>query len=219
MSSQIICYISDLNKPSILPEVAKEELTEMDIDEEQVQIIKMIDQNRKMAKKIKPILIKRELDREHDTKLPFDKHPGEIEFTNAERVPLRTEPLLDYYKEVTDDEEYKENDEVISIESDSSTADSMLDEDFEVTDPLKFDASLMKLSNGLKHAAEGFEELRQMFPSVPVTDLPKLTEETLLPYLTPLSKEMVQALQSVGEERMVELALHEEHSKGANDDE
>ena len=126
------------------------------------------------------------------------------------------EPLLDYYEEVTDDEDYKENNEVISIESNSSAADSMPDEDFEVADPLKFDASLMKISNGLKHAAEGFEELRQMLPSVPVTELPKLIEETPLPYLTPLSKEMVQALQSVGEVRMVDLALHEEHSKGAS---
>ena len=83
------------------------------------------------------------------------------------------EPLLDYYEEVTDDEDYKEDDEVISIQSDSSATDSMLDEDFEVTDPLKFDASLMKISNGLKHDAEGFDELRQMLPSVPVTDLPK----------------------------------------------
>ena len=55
-----------------------------------------------------------------------------------------------------------------------------------------------------------------MLPSVPVTDIPKLIEETPLPYLTPLSKEMVQALQSVGEERLVDLALHEEHSKGAS---
>ena len=55
-----------------------------------------------------------------------------------------------------------------------------------------------------------------MFPSVPVTNIPKFIEETPLPYLTSLSKEIVQALQSVGEERLVDLALHEEHSKGAS---
>ena len=55
-----------------------------------------------------------------------------------------------------------------------------------------------------------------MLPSVPVTDIPKLIEETPLPYLTPLSKAMVQALQSVGEERLVDLALCEEHGKGAS---
>ena len=49
-----------------------------------------------------------------------------------------------------------------------------------------------------------------------MADIPKLIEETHLPYLTPLSKEMVQALQSVGEEKLVDLALCEEHSKGAS---
>ena len=53
-SSQIICYISDLNKPAIPPEVAKEELTNIDIDEEQVQIIKMVDKDGKMVKKVSP---------------------------------------------------------------------------------------------------------------------------------------------------------------------
>ena len=49
-----------------------------------------------------------------------------------------------------------------------------------------------------------------------MTDIPKLIEETPLPYLTPLSEEMVQALQSVEEERSVDLALCEEHSKDAS---
>ena len=215
-SSQIFSYISDLNKPAIPPEVAKEELVNVDIDEEQVQIVKMVDKDGKMIKKVKPILIKKELDREHATKIPFKRHLGEIIFTDAERVPLRTTPPVEYFEEATDDEDYKEDEEVISIESDSSAAKSMLDEDFETTDPMMFDASLMKITTGLKQAAEGFEELPKILPSVPVTDIPKLIEETPLPYLTPFSKEMVQALQSVGEERLVDLALHEEHSKGAS---
>ena len=75
---------------------------------------------------------------------------------------------------------------------------------------------LMKISAGLRHAAEGFEELRQMIPSIPTTDMPKIIEETQLPYLTPLSKEMVRALQSVREEKLVDLALYEEYQKGAS---
>ena len=51
---------------------------------------------------------------------------------------------------------------------------------------------------------------------MPVTDIPKLIEETPLPYLTLMSKALVQALQSVREERLVDLALHEEHGKGAS---
>ena len=187
-SSQIFRYISDLNKPAIPTEVAKEELANVDIDEEQVQIVKMIDKNGKMIKKVKPIMIKKELDREHATNIPFEKHPGEIVFMDAERVPLRTTPPVEYFEEVTEDEDYKDNDEVISIESDSSAAESMLDEDFKTTNPMMFDASLMKITAGLKQAAEGFEELRKMLPSVPVTDIPKLIEETPLPYLTLMSK-------------------------------
>ena len=180
----------------------------MDIDEEQVQIVKMVDKNGKMVKKVKPIMIKKELDREHATKIPFEETPGKIVFTDAERVPLCTTPPVEYFEEVTD--------EVISIESDSSAAESMLDENFKTTNPMMFDASLMKITAGLKQTAEGFEELQKMLPSVPVTDIPKLIEETPLPYLTPMSKALVQALQSVGEERLVDLALREEHGKGAS---
>ena len=119
-------------------------------------------------------------------------------------------------EEVTDDEDYKEDDKVISIETDSSAAESMRDEDFETTDPLMFDTSLVKITTELKQAAEGFEELRNMIPTIPVTDIPKLIEQTPLLYLTPLSKEMVRALQSMGEDRLVDMALYEEFQKGAS---
>ena len=88
--------------------------------------------------------------------------------------------------------------------------------DFEDTNPASFDASLMKITTGLQQAAEGYEELRNMIPTTPVTDIPKLLEETPLPYLTPLLKEMVQALQSVGKERLADLRLHEEHRRGTS---
>ena len=158
-SSQIIRYISDMNKPAIPTEIAKEELANVDIDEEQVQIIKMVNKDGKMVKKVEPIMIKKELDREHATIIPFERHPGEIIFTDAERVPLHTTPPVEYVEEVTDDEDYKEDDEVISIESDSTAAKSMLHDNFETTNPLVLDTSLVKITTGLKQAAEGFEEL------------------------------------------------------------
>ena len=92
----------------------------------------------------------------------------------------------------------------------------MLDEDFETTDPMIFVASLVKITTGLKQEAEGLEELRNIIPTVPVTDIPKLIEQTPLLYLTPLSKEMVRALQSVGEDKFVDRALYEEFQKGAS---
>ena len=121
-SSQILRYISDLNKPAIPPEVAKEEPTNIDIDEEQVQIIKMVDKDRKMVKKVKPILIKKELNRQQASKVPFERHPGEIFFADDERVPYKETEPVEYYEEATDDEDCKEDDDVISIESDSTAA-------------------------------------------------------------------------------------------------
>ena len=83
---------------------------------------------------------------------------------------------------MTDDEDYKKDDEVLSIESDSSTVVSMLDEDFEDTNPAKFDASLVKITTGLQQAAEGYKELRNMIPTIPVTNIPRHIEQTPLPY-------------------------------------
>ena len=216
MSSQIIRYISDMNKPAIPMEIAKEELANVDVDEEQVQIVKMVDKDGKMVKKVKPILIKKELDREHAIIIPFERLPGEVIFTDAERVPFRTTPPVEYVEEVMDDKDYKDDDEVISIEKDPSAVESMLDDDFETTNPLMFDTSLVKITTRLKQAAEGFEELWKMLPNIPVTGIPKLIEEVPLPYLTPMSKALVQALQSVGEERLIDLALREEYDKGAS---
>ena len=83
-SSQIIRYISDLNKPAIPIEIAKEELANVDVDDKQVQIVKMVDKDSKLVKKVKPILIKKELNREHATVIPFEKHPGEVSLMTSE---------------------------------------------------------------------------------------------------------------------------------------
>ena len=73
-----------MNKPAIPAEIAQEELANVDVDEEQVQIVKMVDKDGKLVKKVKPILIKKELDREHATVIPFERHPAEVSFTDAE---------------------------------------------------------------------------------------------------------------------------------------
>ena len=51
--SQIICYISDINKPAIPIEIAKEELANVDVDDKQVQIIKMVNKDGKLVNKVK----------------------------------------------------------------------------------------------------------------------------------------------------------------------
>ena len=43
-----------MNKPAIPPEVAKEELTNVNIDEDQVQVVKMVNKGGKMVKRSSP---------------------------------------------------------------------------------------------------------------------------------------------------------------------
>ena len=47
----------------------------------------------------------------------------------------------------------------------------MTDDDFETTDPMKIDQALQQIVQGLHQAADGCETLRNILPTVPVTDV------------------------------------------------
>ena len=159
------------------------------------------------------ILIKKEISQEYASVLPFEDDDAPL-FTDTERVPFHKIPREPYDEEATDEEDYVSDDHPIEIDSDSSAALSMTDDEFETTNPQKVDDALQDIIKGLKKAAGGFEELRSLVPSLPVTEIPKLLEMVPLPYIQPLTKPMVQAIKSLGEAKMVELAVQEEHRKG-----
>ena len=162
---------------------------------------------------MKLILIKKEISQEYVSVLPFEDD-NTPHFTNAKRVPFCETPRGPYDKEATDEEDYVSDDHPIEIDSDSSAALSMTDDEFEATNPQKVDDALQDIVEGLKKAANGFEELRSLVPSIPVTEIPKLLKTVPLPYVQPLTKPMMQAIKSLGEAKMVELAVQEEHKKG-----
>ena len=82
-----------------------------------------------------------------------------LKMTDAERVPFRETTRGPYNEEVTDEEDYVSDDHPIEIDSDSSAALSMTDDEFEVTNPHKVDDALQDVVDGLKKAAGGFEKL------------------------------------------------------------
>ena len=189
-ATQIIRHISNQNKPNIPPIIVQTELAD-----------------------VKPILIKKEISQEYASVLPFDDDDAP-HFTNTERVPFRETTRGLYDEEVTDEEDYVSDDHPIEIDSDSRAALSMTDDGFEATNPHKVDDALQDIVDRLKKAANGFEELRSLVPSIPVTEIPKLLETVRLPYIQPLTKPMVQAIKNLGEAKMIELAVQEEHKKG-----
>ena len=96
---------------------------------------------------MKPILIKKEINTDYATQVPFELGPGEdvFLFTDEERVPYADKPYKSKSEEETNDDSYLEDDIPIEVDSDSSAALSMTDDDFETTDPTKIDRALQQI--------------------------------------------------------------------------
>ena len=131
----------------------------MDVDPDQVQMECILDKDGKEVKRMKPILIKKEISTDYATQVPFELGPGGdvFLFTNEERVPYADHPYEPRIKEETDDDDYVDNEILIEVDSDSSAALSMLDKNFKVTDPSKIDEALQQIIKGLHQVADGYE--------------------------------------------------------------
>ena len=189
----------------------------MDIDPDQVQIECMVDKDGKEVKRVKPILIKKEITTDYATQVPFELGPGEDVFllTDEERVPYADRPYEPRIEEETNDD-YVDNDIPIKVDSNSSAALSMLDENFENTDLPKIDEALQQVIKGLHQVANGYEALKDLLPIIPVTDVAKIVQVAPTPYLQPMSKATIQALQTLGEEDLINQACLVEFQKGVS---
>ena len=58
----------------------------------------MVDKDGKVVKKVKPILIKKEIERNYATLEQFEKHVREMSFTDEARVAYREVPPLHMMK-------------------------------------------------------------------------------------------------------------------------
>ena len=190
----------------------------MDIDPDQVQIECTVDKYGKEVKRVKPILIKKEITTNYATQVPFELGPGEdiFLFTDEEHVPYADRPYEPKIEEETDDDDYVDDDIPIEVDSDSSAALSMLDENFENTDPSKIDEALQQMVKGLCQVANGYEALKDLLPTIPVTDVAKIVQVAPTPYLQPMSKAAIQALQTLGEEDLINRACLAEFQKGVS---
>ena len=96
---------------------------------------------------MKPILIKKEINTDYATQVPFELGPGEdiFLFMDEEQVPYADQPYESKSEEETDYESYLEDDIPIEVDSDSSAALSMADDDFKTTNPMKIDQALQQI--------------------------------------------------------------------------
>ena len=167
---------------------------------------------------MKPILIKKEITTNYATQVPFELGPGEdiFLFTDEERVPYADHPYEPKIEEETNDDDYVDDDILIEVDSDSSAALSMLDKSFENTDPSKIDEALQQIIKRLRQAANGYEALKDLLPTILVTDVAKIVQVAPTPYLQPMSEAAIQALQTLGEEDLINQACLAEFQKGVS---
>ena len=73
-----------------------------------------------------------------------------------------------------------------------------------------------KLIQGLHQAANGYEALKDLLPTIPVTDVAKIVQVAPTPYLQPMSKATIQVLQTLREEDLINQACLVEFQKGVS---
>ena len=110
--SQIIHNISNQNKPLIPDEIPKKEFEEVDMDPDQVQIECLVDKDGKEVKRVRSILIKKEITTNYATQVSFELGPDEdiLHFTDEEHVPYADHPYEPKIEEETDDDDYVDDD-------------------------------------------------------------------------------------------------------------
>ena len=71
-------------------EIPKKEYEQVDFDPDQMQIKRITNKDGKEIKRVKPILIKKEIEEEYATQAPFKLGPNEdiFLFTDKETVPF-----------------------------------------------------------------------------------------------------------------------------------
>ena len=159
--------ISYMNPP-IPKSVCEEEMQNANLDTDEVIIEYMTDAHGNKIKKLKPLLIKSEPNREYTQHIPSD---DDLPAVPEDNFIQKREVTVDSYSESIS----SSDDRTVTAESDSSTASS-----FEETtckweaDSKGIEATLHQIASGLQNAAEGYLTLASHMSRVAPYELPQV---------------------------------------------
>ena len=145
--------ISHMNPP-IPKSVCEEEMQNANLDTNEVIIEYMTDAQGNKIKKLKPLLIKSELNREYTQHIPSDDN---LPAVPEENFTQKREVTVDSYSESISSNDESSDDRTVTADSDSSATSS-----FEETqckweaDSKGIEATLHQIALGLQSAAEGY---------------------------------------------------------------
>ena len=158
--------------PPILKSVCEEEIQNANLDTNEVIIEYMTDAYGNKIKKLKPLLMKSELDREYAQHIPSDDN---LPAVPKENFTQKREVTVDSYIESISSNDEPSDDRTVTMDSDSSAASS-----FEET-PCKWEANskgieatLHQIASGLQSAAEGYLTLASHISKVAPYELPQV---------------------------------------------
>ena len=194
--------------PPIPKSVCEEEMQNASLDNNEVVIEYMTDAHGNRIKKLKPLLIKSEPNREYIQHIHSD---DDLPAVPEDNFIQKREVTVDSYSESISSNDESSDDRTVTADSDSSAASS-----FEETpckweaDSKGIEATLHQIASGLQNAAEGYLSLTSHISKIAPYELPQVIAQIPPPPMDvpiPVRK----ALMMEGENKVVNYLLHGEY--------
>ena len=197
--------ISHMNPP-MLDSVCKEEMQSATVDTNDVIIEYITDTQGRKIKKLKPLLIKTEPDREYIQHVHSDDNLPEVPENNF--IQKREVTIDSYSQTISSDS--SSNDSTITADNDDSTS-SMEDKSCVwEADSTGIEALLHQIASGLQNAAEGYLTLASHVSKIAPYELPQVIAQ-IPPPPTDVPMPIRKALSVDGESKVVNYLLHGEY--------
>ena len=194
--------ISHMNPP-IPDSVCKEEMQSTTVDTNNIIIEYITDAQGRKLKKLKPLLIKTELEREYIQHIHSDDNLQDVPENNFIQ---KREVTVDSYSE-TISSDSSSDDSTITADNDDSTS-SM--EDKSCVWETEIEASLHWIASGLQNAAEGYLTLASHISKIAPYELPQVIAQIPPPPID-VPMPIRTALSVDGENKVVNYLLHGEY--------
>ena len=198
--------ISHMNPP-IPTSVCEEEMQSANVDANEVVIEYIMDAQGNKVKRLKPLLIKSEPDREYVQHIHSDDNLPDVP---EEKFLQKREVTVDSYSE-TISSNLSSDDSTITADSDSSAASSFKETPCKVnTDTKGIEATLHQIASGLQSAADGYITLASHMSEVAPYELPQVIAQIPPPPMD-VPMPVRKALMIDRENKVVNYLLHGEY--------
>ena len=158
--------------PPIPKSVCEEEMQNANLDASEVIIECITDAQANKIKKLKPLLIKSEPDREYAQQIPSDDN---LPAVPEENFIQKREVTVNSYSETISSNDESSDDRIMTADNDSSAASNFEETPYKwEADSKGIEATLCQIAMGLQSAAEGYLALASHVSKVAPYELPQV---------------------------------------------